>query len=409
MMAGKTIILSIILFAVALTLTARAQEQTKGTFESGVTWALSEDGTLTLGGNGPLPVSLSAGANNQPWYAVRDRIISVVIEDGVTTLGIGAFQGCTQLASLTIGKGITKLPDSIIQGTALTSLVIPPQITRCEPDTFEGATKLETVHFNAVNCDDFNTIYVGPPFGMGKCPALKSVVVGDTVMRIPDNIFASITTLTSLTIGTGVTEIGRYAFQGCSNLTSIVIPGNVQTIAHSAFDKCTGATSITLENGINHIGITAFTGAKVTELTIPESLSEIRNGAFGNFSRLETVYFNAKNCENIDVDSPFDKCEILSSIVFDDNVRRVPQYIAKNLEGLESVTFGRRVTQLGNYAFSGCANLTEVINNSARPQKWGWGLFDAVDKSYCTVHVPESALKAYQSDDKWKDFTIEAQ
>ena len=387
------------------------EAQTQGTFESGVTWVISSDGTLRISGNGPMPVSLSAGAGLMPWVSQRNNITSVIIEDGVTRLGLGAFDGCTNLTSITIGRGITELPNFIVRGTAITSIIIPEQIVRIENGAFDGAHKLETVYYNAVNCADVSALFVGPPFGIGKCPALKTIVIGDSVQRIPELIFSEITSLTSLTIGRNVTEIGRQAFRDCTNLTNIVIPDKVQTVGYRAFRGCAGVTSITLGSELSEIGIEAFAGTRITELTIPENVSKIRNSSFGNSARLRTVYFNATNCENEDVESPFSGNQVLERIIIGDNVRLVPAYFARGLVGLESVTIGSRVNSIGNFAFAGCIALEEIINKAVRPVVFrgtGGGVFDRIDKSLCVLRVPSGSLAAYRTANLWQDFQIEA-
>jgi hypothetical protein len=190
-MVKKTIILIIALLVVGLTV---IHAQASGTFGTGLSWALSGDGTLRISGNGTMPVSVLGADSNNPWFALKNRITSAVIEDGVTTLSLGAFDGCTMLTSITIGKGITVIPNFIVRGTAITSIIIPEQIAKIEVDAFAGANKLDTVYFNAVNCDDFMEPYGAFPFPSTRCPALKTVVVGDTVKRIPDLTFSGATT-----------------------------------------------------------------------------------------------------------------------------------------------------------------------------------------------------------------------
>ena len=405
--------LVIVLLVAALT---AVQAQTEGTFGTGLTWALSGDGTLTIGGSGTMPVSMSGGSPAsggayQPWVSVLNSITSVVIEDGVTgTLSIGAFANCANVAQITIGKGITEIRDSVFQGTAITSIVIPEQIVSISLDTFRGANRLETVYFNAVNCGDMGAILDYPPFHQSKTPALKNIVIGDTVVRIPAQLFLGANTVTSLTIGSHVTEIGMHAFADCSGLTSIVIPDSVQTIRNFAFRNCSSATSIVLGSDLSVVMPGAFTGSKITELTIPENVTRLSGGCFGNSTRLKTVYFNATALTQTDVDSPFSDSQQLESIIFGDNVRQIPSAIAKNLTGLYSVTIGRRVNRFnGYYAFEGCLALEEVICNATRPPALDNSQFSGVDKSYVIVRVPASAVAAYQAANNWKDFTIEAQ
>ena len=406
---SKYLTIAVLLILQVVFNTTLAGAQTQGTFGSGLTWAISSDGTLRIGGNGAMPVSLLAAAGLQPWESVRNTITAVIIEDGVTTLGLGAFDGCTMLNSVTIGKGITVIPDWIVRGTNITSVTIPEQIIRIENDAFNGANKLETVYFNAVNCTDGLSVYTGAPFAIGKCPALKTIIIGDTVQRIPESIFSEISSLTSLTIGKNVTAIGRHAFRDCPNLTHIVIPDSVQTVDYRAFYGCAGVISITLGSELSEIGIQAFAGSRITEITIPENVSKIRSGSFGNSARLRTVYFNAANCENVDVDSPFSDCQRLEIMDFGNSVRQIPAYIAKGLRSLYGITIGSRVNTIGNYAFSGCISLEEIINRAARPQVLvgsGNGNFDNTDKSFCCLFVPSGSISAYSSANVWKDFQI---
>ena len=327
--------------------------QTQGTFPSGVTWALSSNGTLTISGKGQMPTSMSGGSQQsggafQPWESVRNNITSVIIEDGVTgSLSIGAFAACSNLTQVTLGRGITELRGGAFRGTGITSIVIPEQIVRIELDAFTGANRLEKVYYNAVNCADMGAILDYPPFHGTKTPALQTIVIGDKVLRIPEQIFS--------------------------------------------------------------IGMEAFSGTRITELTIPQNVSRIRNASFGNSTRLKKVYFNSANCQNVDVDSPFSGCGILESIIFGDNVRQIPQYIAAGLNGLYTVTIGSRVNTIGYAAFMSCVALEEVTNKVPRPLALvgdGNAIFNSVDTSFITLRVPSASLAAYKTANIWKDFQI---
>jgi hypothetical protein len=213
-----------------------------------------------------------------------------------------------------------------------------------------------------------------------------------------------------LTIEAGVTEIGERAFADCTGLTAIAIPDTVQNIKNFAFQNCASAASITLGSDLSGVMPGAFTGSKITELTIPQNVIRLSGGCFGNSTRLKTVYFNATALTITDVSSPFSGSQQMESIVFGDNVRQIPSAIAKGLSGLYSITIGRRVNQFnGYYAFEGCLALEEVIINAPRPPALDNSQFGGVDKSYVVVRVPASAVAAYKAANNWKDFQIEAQ
>jgi hypothetical protein len=412
-MKKKTFMLAIGLLAAALT---AAQAQTSGAFGEGLTWALSGDGVLTLSGSGTMPTSMTGGSPTsggayKPWVAVANQIKSVVIEDGVSgPLSIGAFADCVNVTQVTIGKSITRIRNGAFRGTAITSIIIPEQIVDIELDGFNGANKLETIYFNAANCADMGAILDYPPFHRTKTPALKTIVIGSTVARIPAQLFSGANTITTLTIENGVTEIGMHAFANCTGLTGIAIPDSVVTIRNFAFENCSNATSITLGTDLATVMPGAFTGSKITELTIPENVIRLNEGCFANSTRLKTVYFNATACAQIGAGSPFSGSQLLESIIFGDNVRQIPPYIGAKLTGLYSITLGRRVNQFsGSYSFYGCLALEEVIINAPRPPRLDNSQFDGVDKSFVVLRVPAASVDAYKAANNWKDFTIEAQ
>ena len=64
------------------------------------------------------------------WYANKDKIESVVIEDGVTSIGANAFDGCSGLTSITIPSSVTSIGEHVFDGcSGLTSITIPSSVT----------------------------------------------------------------------------------------------------------------------------------------------------------------------------------------------------------------------------------------------------------------------------------------
>ena len=70
-----------------------------------ITWSLSDDGTLTISGT-DMPYYYYSSA---PWNSQRDKIKKIIIENGVTNIGAGAFEECKNLTSVTIPNSVTSI------------------------------------------------------------------------------------------------------------------------------------------------------------------------------------------------------------------------------------------------------------------------------------------------------------
>lgn len=217
-----------------------------------------------------------------------------------------------------------------------------------------------------------------------------------------------------------VTSIDEEAFFDCQNITEIVIPQTVETIGRCAFWRCLGIKKLELKEGLVSIGQYAFEYCRgLKKITLPESLEVINDGAFDDCRSLETIFI-PKGVLFID-GNVFTKCESLSSINVDKSNKRylsedgllyskdktkiiscpinknvglqIPEEVitigkyafynskissvifSKNIETIEERAFGgcnilkslyfpNSNTNFGDYSFSSCEKLENVIFDS---------------------------------------------
>ena len=197
-----------------------ATSGTCGNQGDNVKWTLDDDGTLTISGKGAMK-DWSVDTSAPSPFQSNTSISKVVIENGVTTIGMGAFSRCTQLSEITIPNSVDTIgPESFSNCSALSSIIIPNSVTRIDQSAFYN------------------------------CTSLTSITIPYKVSYISRSAFQGCTSLTSITIPNSVTSINSYAFHRCTSLTSIIIPNSVTSIGNDAFKDCTSLTSITIRKSL---------------------------------------------------------------------------------------------------------------------------------------------------------------
>ncbi|MDE6707824.1 MAG: leucine-rich repeat domain-containing protein [Oscillospiraceae bacterium] len=230
---------------------------TSGTCGENLTWNFEKStGTLTISGTGAMEDWYYTSPG---WYNLCETIKKVIIEDGVTTIGVGAFWECS----------------------ALESIIIPDSVTRIESGTFIDTPWLERkrkenplVIINGILID-------------GKTCKQKKITIPDGVKIIGNYAFDDCNALESITIPDSVTVIKANAFSDCSALESIVIPDSVTTIEACAFYNCFALESIVIPDSVTTIGGDAFKRTQWLKDKIEENPLVIVNG----------ILINGQTCE----------------------------------------------------------------------------------------------------------------
>ncbi|MCH5151025.1 MAG: leucine-rich repeat domain-containing protein, partial [Spirochaetales bacterium] len=229
------------------------------------------------------------------------KLTSVIIGNGITSIGNYAFSDCSSLTSITIPNGVTSIGSNAFQNcSSLTSITIPDSVTSIDNSAFSG------------------------------CSRLTSITIPSNVIFIRDFVFYGCSSLTTVTIPNGITSIDNSAFSGCSRLTNVIIPNGVTSIGDRAFQGCSSLTSITIPNGVTSIGSNAFQNcSSLISITIPNGVTSIGNWAFQS-------------------------CSSLTSITIPNSITSIGDYAFNYCSSLTSITIPNGVTSIGNYAFSGC-------------------------------------------------------
>ncbi len=327
-----------------------------GSCGNNVTYSLdTSTGVLTISGTGAMN---DYSSTNSP-FKYNSDVKSVIIENGITSIGDYAFRGCTSLTNITIPNSVTSIGrHAFWYCTSLTSIAIPDSVTSIDYSAFSDCTSLESVNYSgtkskwkAITIGSYNSYLTGAfikctdgIIGNGNAVTidnLKYEIYDDTASLVgytdtPENLMITESVWYEGYTVT-VTSIGDKAFYKCTSLTSVTIPNSVTSIGDSAFYNCKSLTSITIPDSVTSIGDNAFYNCKsLTSVTIPDSVTSIGGSAFYG-------------------------CSSLTSVTIGNSVTSIGDYAFEECMGLTSVTIPDSVTSIGDMAFSSCTRLTSVV------------------------------------------------
>ncbi|MCQ2449039.1 MAG: leucine-rich repeat domain-containing protein, partial [Clostridia bacterium] len=400
-----SILLSLCLLLAVVPLgTFSVSAATSGICGENLTWAYDDSTyTLTISGTGAMR---NYDFETAPWQSYYNTMKTLNIGTGVTTIGEDAFYGCTGLTSITIGNSVTTIGSDAFYGcTGLTSITIPDSVTTIGSEAFSGCTGLTEINWNAKTAADGSS-YSGVFYKAGTASGGITVTFGDSVEKIPAYLFyvsdsSDRPNVKSVTIGNSVTTIGGYAFYGCTGLTSITIPNSVTTIGYRAFDGCTGLTGVYITdvaawcnisfgsydaNPLNYAHNLYLNGELVTDLVIPQGVTEIKEYAFYYCTGLTSI--TIPDSVTTISSSAFNGCTGLTSVIIGNSVATIGYKAFYSCTGLTSVTIGNGVTTIGNYAFYNCTGLTSITIPDSVTSIGGYAFYSCTGLT--SITIPDS-------------------
>ena len=285
-----------------------------------------------------------ASIGNSAFQGCTD-LTSVTIPSSVKSIGDSAFQGCTGLTSVTIPSGLTSIGNSVFFGCRnLSSITVPSSVTSIGSKAFYGCTGLTSVHISDIEA-------------WCKISFFDS---NSNPLRYGRDAYINGKTIENLVIPSGVSSIGNYAFFGSAGLISVSIPSSVKSFGSSVFAGCSSLTSVSIQSGVSSIGDYAFSGCTgLISVSIPSSVTSIGAGAFFDCRNLSSSIEIPSGVTSIG-SRVFAGCSSLTSVTIPSSVASIRQGAFEYCSSLTSITIPSGVTSIGSQAFYGCTGLTSV-------------------------------------------------
>ena len=323
---------------VAMTLNdvAKGKVIQSGSCGANVKYELYDDYTLRIFGNGAMYDYLCAGndlCTTSPWgkEAICKKIKSVIIEDGVTSIGDYSFSLCSSLVEVTIANSVESIGmDAFSICSALPRITIPNNVKSIKASAFCGCEALTKIDIpNSVTFIDY--------YAFSMCNSLAEVNLPNNIETLPDIVFRYCSSLTHIKIPNSVKSIENSAFEACCSLAEINIPNSVSSIGRDAFYRCEKLKYVKIGENVTEIGGQAFPQSNDEDLVI-EITSETPAALWGAdvFGFLCTIYvpenaletyLNAKFWkEHADQILPKNYTSGICSVVFEQSAKKTAIY-----------------------------------------------------------------------------------
>lgn len=369
-----------------------------------LTWEYNtETKVLTISGTGAMSdFDWQTGGMLAPWVKnnnIYNYLETVVISDGVTSIGEHAFYYCENLKNITIPSSVKSIGmGAFYSCKALIGITIPNGTESIGEDAFKYCNGLKEVTVPGSvksieegafsNCyyeetdDDYNITY---------SRGLEKVIIQYGVETIGGQAFYMCKKLNTIELPDSVKSIGYWAFYdtGCYNdwedsdddvlyignhfisayqgkSTPCNIKSETKTIADSAFFACGDLPNITIPDTVVSIGKHAFDKCNsLKSITIPRSVTSIGNEAFYSCFDLANITVDPDNpayCSESGILYSKEKTEIIrfpkekagDSFAIPAGVIKIADGAFEDCRNLKSVTIPDGMISIGNRAFENC-------------------------------------------------------
>ena len=310
----------------------------------------------------PLFITISEGVTSIMPYAFRNssNLRGIQIPNTVTNIGGDAFKNCVGLTSIILPSDLEELGNYTYLNwggqfdgcTSLTNVTLPTNLTLIGGGVFARCSSLSQIQIPA----GVTNIGSGA-FEFAGLTNIPTKADGSACVEWINPLVFRGCRFTNLVIPSNVTVIGGEAFADCPDLTNVVIPNGFTGRLIGTFRGCTNLVSVTFGSP-SEIGDSCFAGTRLTDLVIPNTVTNIGSSAFRVCRYLTNITIPG-SVTNIG-DYAFSFCENLKSINIPTSVKSVGTGAFANCLYLTNVAMAGGVTNVGWGSFSNCVRLRDI-------------------------------------------------
>ena len=343
------------------------------------------------------------------------KMESVFVSNSLTTIGSDAFKGCTAIKHVSIydlgawcgihfanieANPLHTRATLFVNGVEANDLIIPSGTTEISRYAFYNCPTIKNITIpgsvNNINKDAFKN-----------CTNIQSVNTDNIAawcgihfanieanpLHTRATLFVNGVEANDIVIPSGTTEISRYAFCNSPNIERVTLPASLVKINDDAFLDCNNIKGVYINdleawcktdftnknsNPLQYAKELYLNGELVKEITIPESITQLKDYTFQNCNNLESITTNnsitsiskhtfsgCNNLQNITSDNrdilrSFLDVHNFARVTLGNSFTEIPERYFNECKELVMVTLPESVTKIGKDAFKGCKKLQSI-------------------------------------------------
>ena len=248
----------------------------------------NSDDALVLGcGASAIPDHVKSIEDNA--FAYCDDLEKIDVPDGMQSIGNGAFSGCKKLGQINIPSTVKSIGGmAFYHCKELKEISLPEGVDTIGTQTFSGCKSLQTVKLPSTLTKLNPDAFIG-------CAAINEVIIdennpvfkvdGNCIMRIADNAVAC--GFENSVIPDYAEIIGASAFTG-RKMSHLTLPEGIRVIENSAYAECPALEEVVFPSTLKMIGSAAFVKCvNLKRYRLPYGLTEIGSKAFFECKNIE--------------------------------------------------------------------------------------------------------------------------
>jgi len=346
-----------------------------------------------------LTIDIPEGVTSIPEYAFANcnYLQNVYLPNGLITIGSSAFSNTASMQGIIFPSSLKninwyafkdcqwlenldglsttalqKVGYHAFEGcTNLQSASLPDSVTVIGPAAFIDCESLVSFHY-PVSWSSVESVTDGSAAGriFANCKKLLTIDIPEGVTAIPDNAFANCTYLRQVNLPEGLLTIGSSAFWNTESMQGIVFPSSLKVINWHAFRDCEwlenldGLSTTALEK----IGYHAFDGCiNLQSANIPDTVTVIGPAAFIDCESLVSFHYpiSWSSVEKVTDSSAagriFANCKKLLTIDIPEGVTAIPDNAFANCTYLRQVNLPEGLLTIGSSAFWNTESMQGIV------------------------------------------------